>query len=641
MAQSVRNYPKLAGEILELVGGASNVQAATHCATRLRLVLHKTPSDAKERVAALPGVITVVEAAGQFQVVIGGHVGEVHHALTEKADFSTEISSQGSKPSILNRIIGTMSAVFAPFLYILAAAGLLQGILIVIRFAWPEFKGTGTDLVMSSISWAPFTFLPILIAITASKHFRVNPMVAVLCCAALVSPDLSALAVRVKEGESLSLFGVALNPTTYTATVLPPLILVWVLSYFERFLSRHLRGVAQSVLVPLISVVVMVPLVLLVIGPVSAAGASGVADGYNWLVDVAPPVAAGLIGGLWQIAVIFGVHWGFTPFVLNNFDRFGEDSFQAFQTAAVVSQVGAALGVFLKSRSAEMRGVAGAATLTGMFGITEPSIYGVTLRLKRPFIIACLTGAVGAIIMALFDSRYFAFAGLPGPLTLVNAVSVEHPNAFIGMLIGSCVAFFGATLLVYLIGFKEPALDTEVPTTGTGATQHSLSEADRDFAQKVDDAHGELVVSSPLSGIVHPLSHTPDEVFSTGAMGVGVAIEPSDESVLAPFDGRVVAVFPTKHAIGMISNDGVELLIHIGIDTVNLQGKYFTAHVAKGDNVRVGDLLVEFDAEAIKSEGYSLITPVIITNSSSFNDVSTIPSGTLKAGAEMLVATNL
>ncbi|MGL5246566.1 MAG: PTS transporter subunit EIIC, partial [Brooklawnia sp.] len=250
------------------------------------------------------------------------------------------------------------------------------------------FQGSGTDEVFSFISWTPFAFLPIFIAITASKHFKVNTFVAVLCCAAIMNPHWGAMAGRIADGETIRLFGIALSPTTYTSTVIPPLLLVWLLSYLERFLKKFLKGSAENLLVPLISAVVMVPLTLLIVGPLSAAGANGIANGHNWLVSVAPAVAAAIIGGFWQVAVIFGIHWGITPVVLANFEQYGYDSFQAFQTAAVIAQVGAALGVFLKTKSKQLRGVAGSAAVTGIFGITEPTIYGVTLRLKRPFILA-------------------------------------------------------------------------------------------------------------------------------------------------------------------------------------------------------------------------------------------------------------
>ena len=338
------------------------------------------------------------------------------------------------------------------------------------------FQGSGTDEVFSFISWTPFAFLPIFIAITASKHFKVNTFVAVLCCAAIMNPDWGAMAGRIADGETIRLFGIALSPTTYTSTVIPPLLLVWLVPYQERYLKKLLKGSAENLLVPLISAVVMVPLTLLIVGPLSAAGANGIANGYNWLVSVAPAVAAAIIGGFWQVAVIFGIHWGITPVVLANFEQYGYDSFQAFQTAAVIAQVGAALGVFLKTKSKQLRGVAGSAAVTGIFGITEPTIYGVALRLKRPFILACIAGAAGAIVISLFGSRYYAYAGLPGMLTIVNAQSPDNPTSQLGQAIGSAIAFFGAMALVYFIGFNDPVdspTEEEQRAEGTAELQKS------------------------------------------------------------------------------------------------------------------------------------------------------------------------
>lgn len=642
MAEPVRNYPKLATQIVEEVGGESNIAAATRCATRLRLELRQTPADAKEKVAALPGVITVVESGGQFQVVIGPHVGEVHDALLASTNLSADAAdAQAPKQSLANRLIATMSAVFAPFVYILAAAGLIQGFLIVLRMLWPAFADSGTDQVFSFISWTPFTFLPIFIAITASKHFKVNTFVAVLCCAAIMNPTWTAMATTIADGQTIRLLGIPLSSTTYTSTVIPPLLLVWLLGYLERFLKKFLSGSAENLLVPLISAVVVVPLTLLVVGPLSAAGANGVAQGYNWLVEVAPAVAAAIIGGFWQVAVIFGIHWGITPVVLANFDQYGYDSFQAFQTAAVIAQVGAAVGVFLKTKSKQLRGVAGSAAVTGIFGITEPTIYGVTLRLKRPFILACVAGAVGAIVISLYGSRYYAYAGLPGMLTIVNAQSADNPTSLLGQAIGSAIAFFGAMALVYFIGFNDPV--DELPDEQKQAEiDNELSEAAwTAYDAVLDAAESTSILSSPLAGRVIPLSSVPDPVFASGAMGSGVAIDPSLGKAFAPFDGTVVTVAPSKHAVGLISDDGVEVLVHVGIDTVQLRGDHFTSQVQMKQRVAKGDLLIEFDIDAIKKAGYSVITPVIVTNSKKYSDVLSTPVTSVNPGNDLLAAVKL
>ena len=628
MAQ-VRDYNKLAHDIIREVGGAENIVNATRCATRFRLVLKKTPKHAKEKISELPGVITVVENNGQFQVVIGTHVGDVYAEAAEILHLDeAEATAEQPKQSIVNRIIATMSAVFAPFVYILAAAGLLQGALILITMATPNFANTGTYEVLSFMSWTPFTFLPIFIAVTASKHFKCNTYIAILCCCALVNPTWAEMASRIAGGETIRFLGMKLSETTYTSTVLPPLILVWFLSYLEHFIEKKLPDAAKPLLTPLLSFLIMVPATILVIGPASAITANGIAKGYNFLAGTAPLLAGAIIGGFWQVVVIFGVHWGITPVVLANFDMYGCDTFQAFQTIAVVAQVAAAFGVFIKSRNKEFKGIALSAGVTGLFGITEPTIYGVTLRLKKPFICGCVGGAIGAAVMSFFHSAYYAYAGLPGPLTVVNAISKDAPMSFTGELIGCAVAAVIAIVLIQVIGFDDPASDdTEV------ADEKTITEEVNEMV-----VNGATVknVMSPLSGEVVPLSEVKDEVFSSEAMGKGCAVIPSEGKVYAPFDGTIVGLLESHHAVGLESKNGIEVLIHVGMDTVKLNGKHFTCHVEQDQKVAKGQLLLEFDIEAIKKEGYEIITPVIITNSDEFTDVETEVSGKVNQGDLLL-----
>lgn len=622
MAQ-VRDYEKLAGDIINAVGGESNIANVTHCATRLRLVLKETPADANAKISEMPGVITVVENSGQFQVVIGTHAKDVYGYAADILQIGDNgVEEEAPKQSILNRIIATMSAVFAPFVYILAAAGILQGCLIIINLFAPQFAETGTYEVLSLMSWAPFTFLPIFIAITASKHFKCNTYIAVACCAALVSSSLSDIAVRVADGEVIRLFGLSLSETTYTSSVLPPLLLVWVLSYLERFLDKHLPEAVKALFTPFLCILIMVPLTILAIGPVSTGAANAIANGYNALVQVAPPLAAAIIGGFWQVVVIFGVHWGVTPMVMANFANQGYDSFQAFQTCAVCAQMAAAFGVFLKTKSKEMKGVALSAGITGIFGITEPAIYGVTLRFKKPFICGCIAGCVGAVVASFFDSVYYAYAGLPSLLTVVNAINKDNMTPFIGEAIGLAISIIGAIVLVQIVGFDDPGMK-KVEAAGLDVDDNNTEEASKN-------------VDSPLTGSVVALSDVKDEVFSTEAMGKGVAIEPTEGKVVAPFDGKIVSLLDSHHAVGIEGNNQVEVLIHVGMDTVKLEGKHFTAHVKEGDIVKKGDLLIEFDMEAIKKEGYPVTTPVVVTNTDEFEDVIVVSSGNVKAGEELL-----
>lgn len=603
MSNSVRDYEKLAVDIINAVGGKENIVKAARCATRLRLVLKETPKDAHKKVSELTGVITVVENNGQFQVVIGTHVGKVFDKVQTIVDLDDSSKDEAPKGTILNRVIATMSAVFAPFIYILAAAGILQGCLILINMAYPSFQSTGTYEVLSFMSWAPFTFLPIFIAITASRHFKCNMFIAVACCASLVSPTWSEIAARIAGGENISFLGIALAETTYTSSVLPPLFLVWILSYVEKFVEKSLPDVVKSLFTPLLCMIIMVPLTIVAIGPVSDNLATAIANGYNSLYNFAPALAAAVIGGLWQIVVIFGVHWGVTPMCLANYDMYGMDTFQAFQTMVVVAQMGAAFGVFLKAKKMETKNVSLSAGITGIFGITEPAIYGVTLKYKKPFICGCVAGALGAVVASFFNVAYYAYAGLPGLLTVVNAINPENPTSIMGIAIGCAIAVIGSIILVQIVGFGEESEEVK-------------EDIIKEVATTLLDNNKEI--KNPLSGKVLPLSKVEDAVFSSGAMGNGIAIDPTDNKVYAPFDGTVEFIAETKHAIGLKSDDGVELLIHVGMDTVKMNGKGLDVKTKVNERVKEGDLLLEFDRNEIQKEGYSLITPVVITNSNNY-----------------------
>lgn len=623
MASSVRDYDKLAVDIIKAVGGKENIVKASRCATRLRLVLKETTNEAKENVSNLTGIITVVESGGQFQVVIGTHVGKVFDKVASELNLDSNTIEDEPKASILNRIIATMSAVFAPFIYILAAAGILQGCLILINMANPSFSSTGTYEVLSFMSWAPFTFLPIFIAITASKHFKCNAFIAVACCAALVSPTWAEIASRIANGESVRFLGISLAETTYTSSVLPPLFLVWILSYVERFVDKKLPEVIKSLFTPFICMIVMVPLTILVIGPLSDSLATGIANGYNYLYNLAPAVAAAVIGGLWQIVVIFGVHWGVTPMCLANYDLYGMDTFQAFQTMAVIAQAGAVFGVFVKARNKQTKNIALSAGVTGIFGITEPAIYGVNLRFKKPFICGCIAGAIGAVVGSFFNIAYYAYAGLPGLLTVVNSITPDNPKSIIGMLLGAAISFFGAIALVQIVGIGEKETNEEKQDKKIEEGQPILN-------------MGVNAIKSPISGKVIELEKVDDPVFSSGAMGKGIAIEPMDNKVYAPFNGTIEFIAETKHAIGLLSEDGVEVLIHVGMDTVKMQGRGFNVKTSVNSKIKAGDLLLEFDRNAIEKEGYSLITPVVITNADNYEDNVLCINEEVKNGREII-----
>lgn len=602
----IRDYNKLASDILHEVGGQENIQSFTRCATRLRLVLVKTPAEAKRNVQRLSGVIAVVESGGQFQVVIGTHVADVFNAMSGLVK-ETGTPKQLGKTRKLDAVIATMSAVFAPIVYILAAAGILQGLLIVLGLINVDIKTTGTFAVLNFMSWTPFAFLPVFIAITAARHFKCNPFIAVLCCCALISPDWTSLAARIAGGESINFLFFPLSETVYTSSVLPPLFLVWALSWLEHRVVRWLPEVISPLFTPLICFVVIVPLTLIVIGPITTWAALAVANGYNALFHAAPMLAAAVIGGIWQIIVIFGVHWGITPVIMANFDTQGHDSFQAYQTIAVIGQMAAVLGVFLKTRNARLKATSLSAGVTAIFGITEPAIYGVTLRFKKPFICGCIGGAIGAVVASLFGSLYYAYAALPGLFTLVNAISPDAPMSFIGELAGAGTTIVLTILMVQFVGFDDPIDEEE--SAPLASTPQATSTA----------ASGQAIdILSPLKGEVLALESVTDEVFAGKVMGDGIAIKPAAGKVVAPCNARVESLIASHHAIGLLCDNGAELLIHVGLNTVELQGQYFRPLVKEGDVVKAGTPLLEFDKDCIEREGYDLTTPVLVVNSEDF-----------------------
>lgn len=434
--------------------------------------------------------------------------------------------------------------------------------------------------------------------------------IAVACAAALVSPDLTGIVSKIQHGESVNLFGIPLTETSYTSSVLPPLLLVWILSYVEKYLNKWIHDVVKPLFTPFFSIIIMVPLTLLVIGPISTLVAHGIASGFNYLVAVAPWLAGALIGGFWQVFVIFGVHWGITPVILANFEQHNSDAFQAFQTIAVISQFGAVIGVFLKAKSTEIKRVSSSAGITAIFGITEPAMYGINIRFKKPFLIACISGAIGAFVASFFNPKYYAYAGLPGPITVVNGYSSDNPTSIWGILIGSAIAIILPIILIQIFGYGEDTTD-EVADTGEDNNPNAI----------ILDDNLETTVFSPIKGTVLPLSEVNDPIFAQEMMGKGLAIQPSANTVVSPIEGVVSMIAPSKHAIGITSTTGVEILIHVGLDTVQLNGEGFELLVQEHEKIDRNQPLLNFNKEQLEQQGYDTVIPIIITNSGEFEEV--------------------
>ncbi|PTY79257.1 PTS beta-glucoside transporter subunit IIABC [Heyndrickxia sporothermodurans] len=597
------NNEQLAKQIIHYVGGESNVVNLIHCATRLRFTLKNPEKFKKADIEKLAGVLTVVQSGGQHQVVIGNNVGDIYNEIMNFTNLQNvgESSYKEESKGFLNNAIDILSSIFSPLLGILAGAGLLKGLLtITTTFHWLNPSG-GTYRLLYATADSFFYFLPFFLAYTSAKKFKTNVMIAMAIAGALVYPDIVGLK---SAGTSIHFFGIPVILMQYSSSVIPIILSVFCLSYLERFLRARIHESVRSLLTNILCILIMVPLTYLLIGPAGTYIGTGLATAISWVYNLSPIVAGFVVGALFQVLVIFGVYWGLVPVMLNNISKYGRDTISPLYGPAVSAQAGAALGVFLKTKNKKMKTLSFSAFITGIFGVTEPAIYGVTLKLKRPFIIACISGGVGGAIAGAYNATAVALVSK----SILTFPAFFGPG-FKGYVIGFFVAFILAAILTYIIGFKDLG-DEEEQTQA------------KPVVQELEPVlPGKTSIASPLNGEMLPLAEMKDPVFASLAMGKGVAIVPSEGRLFAPVDGKVVMVMDTKHAYGISTENGIELLIHIGVDTVKLNGEHFISHVTKGMQVKAGDLLAEFEIEAIKAKNYDVTTPVIVTNTAEFLDV--------------------
>lgn len=616
------DYRKTAELLVKELGGDENILNAAHCATRLRFILKDESVVNKDKVSKIPGVITVVQAGGQYQVVIGNHVKDAYNFVMELIHVDENNTSVSNKKAgVFNRIIDVISSIFAPFLYTLAACGILQGILgILVALNAIDTSG-GTYRILNFISWTAFTFLPVLIAVTASKKFGVNTYVAVVIACALVCPDYIAM---VEAGEPVDFLGLPVQLLSYTSSVIPIILAIWIASYVQKFFDKILPIVVRSLFSAMLTITIMVPLTLLAFGPIGNAVGGAIGDVYNYLYGLSPIVAGIIVGGLWEVLVIFGVHWGITPVTVGNYSNLGYDTFTGLQAAAVFSQAGATLGVCLKTKNSEMKKVSASAAVTGLFGITEPAIYGVNLRLKKPMICACIAGAVGGAVAGGFNAVSWGY-NMPGIATIPAYFKAGHSAQFIGFLISILISFVLGAVLTYIVGFEDAA-DEKTSQENTAAVAKD--------GNKINTA--QIEIACPVSGNVIPVTEVKDEVFAGETLGKGVGIIPDDGRVYAPFDCEIEMLPDTGHALGLRGDAGTGLLIHIGIDTVKLNGKGFKVLVKEGEHISGGTLMVEFDKELIVKEGYDPTVIFIATELEENQKLETITGRHIEANQKVM-----
>ena len=613
---------KIALQIIDGVGGKENVSGLTHCFTRLRFVLKDESKASKDKVSSIEGVIQVVEASGQFQVVLGNKVEAIYDEIMPLLENpATEDDEHDKKVGIGTKILNVVTAIFTPTIPAIAASGMLKGILAVaaligLNVYHVDIKTFNTYIILNAASDALFYFMPVILARSAAKVFKTNEYIAMTLGATLCYPTLVEL---MTGNKAVTLFGIGITKANYVSSVVPIIIAVFVLAYVEKFVKKIMPDVLKIIMVPTLSLLIMVPATLMIFGPIGIYIGNAVNWAYHYIMNLSPILLGAFVGGIWCVLVIFGAHRAIIPIGINDVAKTGRQNLLAFAGAANFSQAGAALGVFFKTKNKNLKTVAASATVTALFGITEPAIYGANLRLKKPMVYAVISGALGGALMGWGGSYGNAFAN-QGVLTIPVYASAGT-KAFICYILGCLIAFGGACILTVILGFNDLHSDDLVEKNSSkpdkiedNQEENPAKTIDEDLV--ADDC--DLSVNSPVAGKTIPLTQVSDEVFASGVLGKGIAIQPASGKILAPADATVSMIYPTLHAIGLILDSGIEMMIHIGIDTVKLNGKYFEKHVQDGDHVKKGQLLVSFDMQKIEQAGYDLTTTVVVTNSKNY-----------------------
>lgn len=584
----------LGKEILTLVGNEENVKSVVHCATRLRFTLHDESKANQKAIENLDGVISVVRNGGQFQVVIGTHVNSIYAQVIENTNFKKTESDTTSneKKSIISLFMETVSSLFTPLLPLLAGSGLLRGIVLLCTQLGVLSDQSSTYFILTATSTAVFYFLPILLAFTAAKKFNCSPFISTAIVGALLMPEFMSLMGDTGNGTITTFLGLPIVLMSYSSTVIPAIMAIYLYSHLERFLNKVIPVTLQLCFVPLLSLVIMVPLTAGIVGPLGVYLGNGIAALVNTLINFNGWIAGAVVGGFWNILVIFGIHWAVNPVMIQNISVMGFDYIVPFTCATNFGMAGATFGTFLKTKDQKMKQFSISALLSIFFaGITEPAIYSVGVKYKKPLIAAFIGGAVGGAFMGGMGVKAFAFVF--GGLTTIPAFAGE---TLIYYIIGLAICFGVSTIVMLFLGLDEEKAE--------------VIEEDQLFV-----ANNEEKIALPVFGEVKDLSECSDEMFAKGVLGQGALIIPSEGKVYAPFDGTMIMCFDTLHAIGLRSHYGTEVLIHVGINTVELNGEPFKLKVEQGAKFKKGDLLLEFDIDKIKKAGKSTETLVLVTNS--------------------------
>ncbi|CEN29425.1 MAG: beta-glucoside-specific PTS transporter subunit IIABC [Lactococcus sp.] len=635
-------YEALAKIIVDEVGGKDNINSLTHCITRLRFKLKDESKAHDDVLKNMDGVVTVMKAGGQYQVVIGNHVPAVYDDVLAVAGISgsgSEDDGPTEKQKPFDAIIDVISSCFQPFLGALCAAGMIKGINALLIFFKLYENTSGTYITLNAIGDAVFYFLPLFVALTASRKFKLSEYTGLALGAALVYPAIQQSAIVVKGAKPLGAIfgidyyttfaGIPLIANNYTSSVIPIIFIIWLASKIQKWAKKVIPELVATFFVPMVVLLVTMPIGFLVVGPIISLLTELLNSGFNSVYGFSPILFGLLVGGLWQILVIFGLHWALIPMVMAQFGEQGWSNILGGQFAASFAQIAVLMALMFKIYKKKDRQLIVPSIISGIAGVTEPAIYGITLPRVKPFVISCIAAATAGAYAGMMNVTSYMMGGL-GIFALPTMISNGRDgtangavgsviHAVLSALIGMVVAFV-LTMIFCEKEYDEEIIEVSPTIDPTTKTKGIAPES----------------ISSPVAGEVLPLSEAGDAAFSEGLLGQGAVIIPTTGEVVAPFDGIVMTLFPTKHAIGLISDKGTELLIHVGIDTVQLDGKYFEAFVKQGDVVKKGQKLVAFDIKAIEAAGFNTQIPIIVTNTQDYSKVDVKAAKHITPGTQFI-----
>ena len=621
-----KDYSKSAEKLVQAMGGKDNITRVFHCMTRLRFYVKDKNKIDEAEIKKLSEISGVNWHQDQFQVIAGNEVNEMYAELVKMGvpnDDADSSAKSTEKKGIGSAIIDSVTGCMTPMIPALTAAGMIKVVLTLLTTFNLVSDTSSTYQVISFIGDAAFYFMPFLIAANAAKVFNVNQSLALIIAGVFLHPNFTAM---IESGDPITFFSIPVTPTTYSYSVIPVILMVWIMSYIVKLVDRITPRIVKLILHPTLVILISAPIAIIVVGPLGGIIGDGLAVAIDFLSTKLGFIIVGILSAAFPFIVMTGMHHALTPIGLNAVATGGDTLIFVSQVCSNVAQGGASLAVAVRSKDKNMKQLASASGISALMGITEPALYGVTLKLKRPVVAAAIAAGIGGIVGGLLQvTLYIAQNCL---LAIPAFIGEKGMTNFIYGLIMIVVSFAGAFILTMILGFKDETEEGE--DTADGEKSGAEKEA-KPLVEKIQ-------ILSPATGTVKDITEVPDKTFADKILGDGAAVIPEEGKIYAPADGTVVNIMDTKHGIMFQTAQGVELLIHIGLETVNLNGKYFTSHVENGAQVKAGDLLVEFDLDAIKKEGYDPITPVVVTNGDDYiRSVNMLKSGEKAAHGDCLL----